>query len=89
MSEPIVSTLTVSFDNNGTNANDRAGNHAITLEQLSKRFDSEGQLTARCFPAEGIEFVTSAGTLIIGEVGSQGRGEGLKFFKGNTRNKIL
>jgi len=68
MSEPIVSTLTVSFDNNGTNANDRAGNHAITLEQLSKRFDSEGQLTARCFPAEGIEFVTSAGTLIIGEV---------------------
>lgn len=86
MSEPIVSTLTVSFDNNGTNENDRAGNHAITLEQLSKRFDSEGQLTARCFPAEGIEFVTSAGTLIIGEVRSQRMWEGLKFSNSDSTN---
>lgn len=81
MSERLVSTLTVGFDADDKNdgLGDKAGQNKIILQQMTTRFDSFGQLWARCFPSSGVQFTASVGTVTPGEVRSQRVSESVKF----------
>lgn len=74
MTESIVATLNVAFTDD-----DDAGGNKIILQQMTKRFDYDGQLWARCFPSSGVQFTTSMGSINGGEVRVLEVREGLKF----------
>ena len=78
MSESLVATLNIQFSKED-GIGDRAGQHKITLQQISKRMDTNGELCARCFPARGVTFTASVGTVRTGETRVQAMREGLKF----------
>jgi hypothetical protein len=78
MAEKLVATLNVAF-NDDDGIGDNAGKNKIVLQQMTKQFNYNGELAARCFPSSGVKFTTSVGNVREGEVRVQPMREALKF----------
>jgi hypothetical protein len=62
MSEKLVATLTIPFDSED-GIGDNAGKNRIVLKQVTKRLGPTGVLVAWCFPARGVSFRASVGSV--------------------------
>ena len=82
MSERLVATLNVAFDDDGDGdgTGSGAGKNRIILEQATRRFDFNGNLWVRGYSGVTYRLATSAGTAAMADVASRDiLREGLKF----------
>jgi len=79
MTEPLVATLNISFDGDGDGVGDDAGQNKITLQQVTKVLDGNGELWASCFPSRGVSFTASVGTVRVGETRIAQKKQSIKF----------
>lgn len=79
MTEPLVATLNVSFDTDNEGVGDQAGQNKITLQQVTKALDNNGELWASCFPSRGVSFTASVGTVRVGETRIAQKKQSVKF----------
>lgn len=79
MSETLVATLNVSFDTDDDGVGDKAGQNKITLQQVTKALDNNGELWASCFPSRGVSFTASVGTVRVGETRIAQKKQSVKF----------
>lgn len=89
MSETLVATLNVSFDTDDDGVGDQAGQNKIVLKQISKSLDSLGRLWAKCFPARGVSFTASVGTVEPGEVRVEAKRQSIKFNNSSSQTLEL
>ena len=78
MADLIATTLNVSFDASESSSNQ------VVLQQMTTRFDNQGQLLVRCFSSHDVNFKVSTGRIILGEIKERIVREGLTFSNSNS-----